>query len=197
MVRANQKVKLRMSTTRLLLPFTGWLDAQALDCAIELAQYEGAILILLSLIVGRLERKGGQIRLEQIQQSKDFLILATHKAHRAGVLVESHEIYTRDAVRSLTLLAQEQMCDSILLFVRDKQSVLLQDSEAKRTLAWQGIARCVIYIPAIVSLPLHAALWTRLARWWRKPLVEETRVHIHARHADKNTHPSIPDSLSK
>ncbi len=186
-----------MSTTRLLLPFTGWLNAQALDYAVKLAQDEGATLILLSLIVGRLDRKGGKIRLEQVQQSKDFLVLATHKARRAGVLVESHEVYTYDAVRSLTLRAQEQMCDAILLFVRDKQSVLLRDSEVKHTLAWQGIARCVIYIPSTTSQSLHAALWTRLARWWRKPLVEETKVYVHARHTDRNAQPSISDSLSK
>jgi hypothetical protein len=169
MVRANQKVKLCMPTTRLLLPFTGWLDTQALDYAIELAQCEEATLVLLSLIVGRLERKGGKIRLEQIQQSKDFLVLATHKARRAGVMTESHEISTYDAVRSLTLQAQEQMCDAILLFVRDKRGVLLRDSEVKRTLEWQGIVRCVIYIPVTASKPLHAVLWTRLARLSRKP----------------------------
>jgi hypothetical protein len=186
---------LLMSTTRFLLPFTGWLDAQALDYAIELAQCEGAILILLSLIVVRLECKGGKIRLEQIQQSKDFLVFATHKACRAGVPVEAHEAYTHDAVRGLTLQAEEQMCDAILLFVRDKQGVLLQSDEVKRTLEWQGIARCVIYIPA--RMPLHTALWTRLARWWRKLFANGTAVHVHARHSDENTPQSSVERLSK
>jgi hypothetical protein len=186
-----------MSTTRLLLPFTGWLDTQAIDYAIGLAQCEGAVLILLSLIVAQLEYKGGKIRLEQIEQSKDFLVFATNKARRAGVTVETHEIYTHDAVRSLTLQAQEQMCDAILLFVREKQGVLLQSDEVKRTLEWQGIARCVLDIPTPASIPLHTALWTRLARWWRKPAAEGAAAHMHARRTDKDTYPSILDRLSK
>jgi hypothetical protein len=145
----------------------------------------------------KLVRNERKIRLEQIQQSKDFLVLATQKARRGGVQVESHEVYTHDAVRSLTLLAQEQMCNAILLFVRNKQGVLLQSDEVKRTLECQGVSHCVMCIPESTYMPLHAALWTRLARWWRKPSDGGTAVHIHARHADKNTHPSMPDRLLK
>jgi hypothetical protein len=186
-----------LSATRLLLPFTEQLDARSIDYAIRLAQSEGAVLILLSLLVVRPEYKSGKIRLEQIQQSKDFLVFTTNKAHRVGVPVETHEIYTHDAVQSLTLQAQEQMCDAILLFVRNKQGVLLQSDEIKRTLEWQGMARYVLDIPMPISRPLHTAFWTGLARWWKTPFAERVAAHLYACHADKNTHPSILDHLSK
>jgi hypothetical protein len=186
-----------MSATRLLLPFTEGLDARSIDYAVRLAQDEGAVLVLLSLLVARPEYKGGKIRLEQIQQSKDFLAFTMNKAQRAGVSVETHEIYTHDAVQSLTLQAQEQMCDAILLFVRNKQGVLLQSNEIKRTLEWQGIARYVLDIPIQASMPLHTMLWMRLTHRWKTASAEGVATHMYACHADKNTHPSILDHLSK
>ncbi|MBO0782566.1 MAG: hypothetical protein J2P37_27440, partial [Ktedonobacteraceae bacterium] len=88
--------------TRLLLPFTGNLNTDAINEAIALGRLFKATLVALSLIYTT-HRQGQQrkIRLEEIQQSKDFLEVVRHKARRQRVPLESVELYTPDAVETI------------------------------------------------------------------------------------------------
>ena len=70
--------------TNLLLPFTHGISDPAITCALAFAQDYHFTLVVLSLI--RLPDKPGKRnpRLEDIQQSKDFLEFVYHKAARQG-----------------------------------------------------------------------------------------------------------------
>jgi hypothetical protein len=84
-VRQDAAVELGVMMTQMLLPFTHGIDASAIDYACTLAQRLHVTLVVLSLI--RLQEPPGtrNPRLEDIQQSKDFLEFAQHKAARQGV----------------------------------------------------------------------------------------------------------------
>ncbi len=127
----------------LLLPFTHGVDSFAVEQAIRLAKSLDAILIPLSIIFVALERRPGGARLEHIQQSKDFLEMVKYKAARLGVPLERFEVFTPDVVDSIIIVAREQGCEGILLFVEDRRGVLLQADEIKRLMER---AVCKLYI---------------------------------------------------
>ena len=91
----------------LLLPFTHGIDVSAITYALALGQHFYVTLVVLSLI--RLPETPGtrNPRLEDIQQSKDFLEFVYHKAARQGVPTVRVELYTHNPVRSIRTLAQE------------------------------------------------------------------------------------------
>ena len=120
--------------TRLLLPFTHGVNILAIEQAILLAKSLDATLIPLAVIHLPQERRAKGARLEHIQQSKDFLEAVKYKAARYDVPVERFEVFTSDNVHSINIVAREQMCEGILLFLRGKKSVLLQEDEIKRLL---------------------------------------------------------------
>ncbi len=120
------------SSTRLLLPFTHGVDAQALEFAVALAKGRNAILVPFSLIYVPPSTKGA--RLERIQQSKDFLALIHSKAARHGVAVECQEVYTGDVIQSIYHMTQKLHCNNIILFVCEGDGVLLSTSEVKHIL---------------------------------------------------------------
>src|SRR5712691_745802 len=107
-------LEVTVSMTRLLLPFTHGIDVSAITAALALAQRFGATLVVLSLIhlPQRPDTRGP--RLEDIQQSNDFLEFVQHKAARSGVPVERVELYTRNPVRSIRVLAEEMECAGIV-----------------------------------------------------------------------------------
>jgi len=132
-------VDLAAIMTQLLLPFTHGVDVRAISYALEMAQRLHFTLIALSLI--RLPEKPGMSnpRLEDIQQSKDFLEFVHHKAARQGVPVERVELYTCHPVRSIHALAQEMECAGILLFVQRGAGVLLASGEVKQLLEHKSV----------------------------------------------------------
>jgi hypothetical protein len=117
--------------TRLLLPFTHGVNMFAIEQAILLAKSLEATLIPLSVIHVPEEGRSRGARLEHIQQSKDFLEAVKYKAARYSVPVERFEVFTADIVQSVNIVAKEQMCEGILLFLRGKKGVLLQAHEIK------------------------------------------------------------------
>jgi len=140
---------------RLLLPFTHGIDSSAITYAITLAQHLKATLTLLSLIHQPQTTKKGP-RWEDIQQSRDFLEFAQHKAGRSGVLVERMELYTQHAPRSIRALAQEMDCTGIVLAVRRGSGVLLATNEVKQLLEERSVPIYVVSLPAgkcLFSLP--------------------------------------------
>lgn len=130
-------------TTRLLLPFTHGVHIFAIEQAICLAKSLDAALIPLAVIHVPAERRARGARLEHIQQSKDFLEAVKYKAARYGVPVERYEIFTADIVQSINIVAKEQRCEGILLFIGDKRGVLLQLDEIKGLMETRA---CKLYI---------------------------------------------------
>ncbi|HZU68639.1 MAG TPA: universal stress protein [Ktedonobacteraceae bacterium] len=127
----------------LLLPFTHGIDSFAVEQAIRLAKSLGATLISLSIIFVPQERCPGGARLEHIQQSKDFLEMAKYRAARIGVPLKCFEVFTSDVVESINIVAREQGCEGILLFVQDRRGVLLHADEIKHLMER---ATCKLYI---------------------------------------------------
>jgi hypothetical protein len=131
-----------MKTTRLLLPFVHGVDLRAIEQALLFAKSHEAMLVPLVLIRVPEERRKG-VRLEYIQQSRDFLETVKHKASRYDVPIERLEVFTSDVVQSINLIAGEMECEGILLFIGRKDGILLQMNEIKRLLEMPS---CKLYI---------------------------------------------------
>jgi hypothetical protein len=151
--------------TNLLLPFTHGISDSAITCALAFAQDYHFTLVVLSLI--RLPDKPGKRnpRLEDIQQSKDFLEFVYHKAARQGAPIVRVELYTHHPVRSIRTLAQEMECAGILLFVRRGIGVLLATSEVKQLLEEESIPLYIARLPSIERRFPHQE-W--LTRWLKR-----------------------------
>lgn len=148
-------------SSRLLLPFTRGVHAHALEYAVLLARNRHATLVPFSLIYVSPTTRGA--RLEHIQQSKDFQALVQSKAARHGVAVESQEAYTNDVIESIQRMTQELNCSSIILFVCDREGVLLSTSELKHILTSVPGQHHVIRLQGnIPCLSLHP--FKRIAR---------------------------------
>jgi hypothetical protein len=107
----------------MLLPFSYDIDAAAIEQAITLAYDYNATLVPFSIIP--LSGRHHTVRLEHIQQAKDFQILTKQKATRAGVPVETLERYTSEEVQVIRSVALELQCTGILLFARQQKGILL------------------------------------------------------------------------
>lgn len=131
-----------MKTTRFLLPFVHGVDMCAIEQALQFAKSHEATLVPLVLIRVPEERRKG-VRLEHIQQSRDFLETVKHKASRYAVPIERLEVFTSDVVQSINLVAGEMQCEGILLFIGRQDGILLQVNEMKHLLEMQS---CKLYI---------------------------------------------------
>src|SRR5579872_7232610 len=96
-------------STRLLLPFTHGVEMDTIEVAVLLAASHHATLVPLSLILAPQTRRKG-VRLEHIQQSKDFLEAVQQKARRHGVPLERFEVLTGDVFQSISVLAHQLTC---------------------------------------------------------------------------------------
>ena len=132
-----------MKTLRFLLPFVHGVDLYAIEQAILLAKGHEATLVPLALIYVPEERHAKGARLEQIQQSKDFLEAVKFKAARYAVPLERMEVFTSDIVQSINLVASEMECEGILLFLGRKNGVLLGYNEIKHLVE---MPICKLYI---------------------------------------------------
>ena len=151
--------------TRLLLPFTHGVNMFAIEQAILLAKSLEATLIPLSIIHVPQEGRSRGARLEHIQQSKDFLEAVKYKAARFSVSVERYEVFTVDVVQSINIVAKEQRCEGILLFVGGKKGVLLQADEIKCLMETMV---CKLYIMRMQSNGNKGSVQTfreRLSNW--------------------------------
>ena len=131
-----------MMTIRLLLPFVHGVDRYAIEQALRFAKSHAATLVPLVLIREPEERRKG-VRLEHIQQSRDFLESVKHKASRYAVPIERLEVFTSDVVQSINLVASEMECEGVLLFVGRKDGILLQANEIKHLIE---TTTCKLYI---------------------------------------------------
>ena len=151
--------------TRLLLPFTHGVDMFAIEQAILLAKSLEATLVPLSVIYVPQEGRSRGARLEHIQQSKDFLEAVKYKAARYGVPVERFEVFTADIVQSINIVAKEQRCEGILLFVRGKKGVLLQADEIKRLMETMVCKLYVLYMQSNGNKGAGQTFREHLSNW--------------------------------
>ena len=158
-------VDLVMIMTNLLLPFTHGIEVSAITYALALGQHFHVTLVILSLI--RLPETPGtrNPRLEDIQQSRDFLEFVHHKAARQGVPIVRVELYTHNPVRSIRTLAQEMECAGIMVFVHRGAGVLLATAEVKQLLEEESMPLYLIpLLPNESNFP-HPG-W--LSRWFNR-----------------------------
>ena len=151
--------------TRLLLPFTHGVNIFAIEQAILLAKSLDATLIPVSLIHVPSEGRSRGARLEHIQQSKDFLEAVKYKAARYGVPVERFEVFTPDSVQSINIVAREQICEGILLFLRGKTGVLLQEDEIKHLLQTPVCKLYVLHMQSNANKGSMPSFRERLVNW--------------------------------
>ena len=153
-----------MTTPRWVLPFTHRVDMRAIDCVVRLAESAGATLVAVSLISA--SPKGA--RLEHIQQSKDFLEAVQHKTARFQVPVERYEVFTVDALQSLTALVHERRCEGIVLVTGGEHSRLLRDEEVNRLLIKPPAALVLMRLSAADGLLSPPRLGARFFAWWHR-----------------------------
>ncbi len=123
-----------MEAPRWLLPFTHGVDMRAIDYVVSLAKSAGATLVAVSLISVPSKARSRGARLEDIQQSKDFLEAVKWKAARYEVPVERYEVFTQDVLQSIATLTREMSCDGIVLVTSSEREALLQAHEVKSLL---------------------------------------------------------------
>jgi hypothetical protein len=151
-----------MKEQRWLLPFTHGVNMQAIDYAVSLTRNARARLVAVSLVSVPQEPRSSGARLEHIQQSKDFLEAVKWKAARYEVPAERYEVFTGNVLQSITLLVDNQDCDSIILVTSEKKGVLLEANEVKRLLEAPPVSLVIIRLPAKVE---RLSIWQLVARF--------------------------------
>ncbi len=164
-----------MNTRRWLLPFTQGVDMQAIDSVVSLAESGGVMLVALSLISVPEAHRSRGARLEDIQQSKDFLEAVKWKASRRQVPVEYHEVFTGDVLGSITTLMHDLGCDSIILVSSWKHEALLQTHELKHLLTELPASFILLRLP---TPPERPHLGARFLSWLRQSLKREDELRL-------------------
>jgi hypothetical protein len=171
-----------MKTTRFLLPFVHGVDKFAIEQAILLAKSHQATLVPLVLIHIPEERRKKGVRLEQVQQSMDFLETVKEKADWYAVPVESLEVFTGHVVQSINLVASEMECEGILLFVGQKGGILLPNIEIKHLMEMPAYKLYITHVPSIQRANFIQALHQQCSRW----LNERNKSKEEPVHGQKN-----------
>ncbi len=142
-------------STRFLLPFTQNIDLGALAYAMQFAKRRQATLVPLALIPLSEQHWAKEPGLEAIEQAND------DQAAPVGVVVELYVMETREVVRSISLFAQEVLCEGILLFLRGGTTVLLPPEVVKRLLEQVPCTLCLVRLhPTDRTSPVQ-----RLLQW--------------------------------
>ena len=154
-----------MKTTRFLLPFEHGVDKFAIEQAILLAKSHQATLVPLVLIYVPEERRKKGVRLEYVQQSKDFLETIKQKAEWYSVQIERLEVFTSDVAQSINLITSEMECEGILLFVNHKGGILLKLHEIKRLMEMPACKLYVLHLPTHERVNFAHELRRHFSHW--------------------------------
>jgi hypothetical protein len=154
-----------MKTTRFLLPFVHGVDKFAIEQAILLAKSHQATLVPIVLLHVPKERQKKGVRLEYLQQSKDFLESVKQKADWYSVQIEGLEVITSDVVQSINLVACEMECEGIVLFVNQKGGILLHLHEIKRLMEMPVRKLYVLRLPIKERVNFVQELSWRFSYW--------------------------------
>ncbi|GHO51665.1 hypothetical protein [Ktedonobacter robiniae] len=117
----------------LLLPFTHSIDREAIDQALVMAENLSACLVCVAFIPCSPDKHKG-IRLERIQQAKDFLEYMYYRARQTGVTLQRMELYVPNLEESILRLSQEMDNAPILLFTRHERGILLDLSTIRNVI---------------------------------------------------------------
>jgi hypothetical protein len=164
-----------MNTRRWLLPFTYGVDMQAIDSVVGLAESGGTTLVALSLVSVPEAYRSRGARLEDIQQSKDFLEAVRWRAARDQVPVEYHEVFTGDVLGSIATLVHDLSCDSIVLVSSQKHEALLHTHELKHLLTEPPASFILLRLP---TPPERPHLGTLFLSWLRRALGREDELRL-------------------
>jgi len=119
---------------RWLLPFTSGVDLPTIEAALRITESAEATLIAVSFVVTLPEWRSQAVRLELIEQSKDFLEACHYKALKLSIPVECYEVYTSEVVESIAVEIRALGCESLVLASRDQQPLLLHEAEVQQLL---------------------------------------------------------------
>lgn len=148
-------------STHFLLPFTQNIDLEALAYAMQFAKKRQATLVPLALIPLSEQQWAKEPRLEAIEQANDFLEAVKDQAALVGVEVELCAMETYEVVRSISLFAQEMLCEGILLFLQSGTTVLLPPEVVKRLFEQVPCTLCLVRLhPTDRTRPVQ-----RLLQW--------------------------------
>ena len=156
-----------MNTQRWLMPFAWSVDMHAIESAVRLAQSAGATLVAVSLVSAPHSTSSRGVRLEHIQQSKDFLEAVKWQAARHAVPVERYEDFTADVMQSITSLTHELHCEGIILVTSGGKTLLLQDHEVKHLLIEPPALLVLIRLSPPLERTQKPHLGTRFLSWLR------------------------------
>jgi len=107
------------------------------------------------------QQRAKEPRLEAIEQANDFLEAVKDQAALGGVEVEPCAMETHEVVRSISLFAQEMLCEGILLFLRGGTTVLLPLEVIKRLFEQVPCTLCLVRLhPTDRTRPVQ-----RLLQW--------------------------------
>jgi hypothetical protein len=163
-----------MNTRRWLLPFTHRVDMQAIDSVVSLAESAGTMLVALSLVTVPEARRSRGARLEDIQQSKDFLEAVKWKVSRRQILIEYHEVFTGDVLGSIATLVHDLSCDSMILVSNGKYDALLHGYELKHLLIEPPGSFILLRLPT----PERPHLGARFLSWLRQFLGQQDKARL-------------------
>jgi glycerol-3-phosphate O-acyltransferase len=157
---------------RWLLPFTQRIDMRTIEYVVHLAASSGATLVAASLISVPDKPPNKGARLEDIQQSKDFLEAVQWKAARYQTQTERYEIFTADVFQSIALLVHDLHCDSIVLATDEEKAFLMGAHEIAHLLVQPPASLVLIRFPAkkAHTTPQGAGFdsWMRRLQRWKQ-----------------------------
>jgi hypothetical protein len=157
-----------MNEQRWLLPFTHGVDVSTITTVVRLAASCGATLVAVSLIAIPEGDKPRGVRLEHLQQSKDFFEVVRHLAVRFQVTLERHEIWTRTVgsriAEGLATLTRDYRCDCCVVVAKEQQAVLLHTDELAHLLTGSSPSLFLLRLPAGQPRPRGSGF---VAWFWR------------------------------
>ncbi len=152
--------------SRLLLPFTGEIQEEAIDAALLITQRCGATLVPLSLIRLPEMVEPEYARLERRHQIDLFQDIVSRRASLMKVPVEGMTRSTHNVRRSIHLFAQEMKCVGILLFTYEGTGVLLDTNEVKQVVEQEKSTP--LYRVRLIPKENRASLRKRLTQQFQK-----------------------------
>lgn len=136
-----------MVAQRVLLPFTHGVNESAIDHALRFAGASHMTLVTVALIPLPKTRSGDGVRLEHIQQAKDFFELIRVKAARYEVAVEQYEQITNNVLESIKSVARQRDCQGLLMMAGGKGMYFLAVEETQQIKQHVDLPLYVLHFP--------------------------------------------------
>ncbi len=135
-----------MQENRFLLPFTQGVDSKALHTVLQFSKATNASIVALALLPLSAQQRPEEVRLEHIQQARDFLELLTSQATMHNVSIEHHECFTHDVPVSIRNMVDQLHCRTILLCYEEEKVHFLRTCETEQLRAYKQPS--ILYVPS-------------------------------------------------